>query len=298
MKKYKNPIIECGKDGTADPYVLKYNNMYYFCYRKCDGIYITESEELCDIGIGREVKVFEDTDETKNWYAPELHRIGGAWYIYGAPEINTEGLHVMCVLENKSEIPMGRFEYKGKVSGIGDGWSIDGTVFEHEGENMFIWTDCGTLYMSKMNSPISVSGKILKFPGAQYEFEKRAHLVQEGPAVLKKGNKIHIIYSANDSKSDEYCLGRFTYCGGDILDGDSWKKSKNAVFEKTDKIFGPGHCSFTTVTENDKEYDYMVYHANLKSGSGWQGRGVWLQKVEWDKNDTPIFGRPNFGTEI
>ena len=63
-------------------------------------------------------------------------------------------------------------------------------------------------------------------------------------------------------------------------------------FEKTEDIFGPGHCSFTTVTENGVEEDYILYHANLESGSGWYGRNVWIQKFTWDDNDMPVFGKP------
>ncbi|MBE7012128.1 MAG: hypothetical protein E7415_05595 [Ruminococcaceae bacterium] len=58
-------------------------------------------------------------------------------------------------------------------------------------------------------------------------------------------------------------------------------------------MFGPGHCSFTTVTENCVEEDYIVYHANLESGSGWYGRNVWVQKFSWDDKDMPIFGKPS-----
>ena len=65
----------------------------------------------------------------------------------------------------------------------------------------------------------------------------------------------------------------------------------NAVFEKTEKVFGPGHCSVTAVTEEGREVDLLVYHANLESGSGWNGRHVFLQPFTWD-GDTPILGVP------
>ena len=72
----------------------------------------------------------------------------------------------------------------------------------------------------------------------------------------------------------------------------NWVKEKKPVFEKTDTVFGPGHCSFTTVSENNKENDWIVYHANLVSGSGWRGRSVWIQPFGWSENDEPVFGKP------
>ena len=175
-------------------------------------------------------------------------------------------------------------------------WNIDGTILEHEGRLLFLWSDCGRIYMSEMDSPYSISGRIVDFGPAKYEFEMRCGKVIEAPAVLKRGDKIHIVYSANNSKSDEYCLGIMTFSGGDIFDIENcWKRSETPVFEKTDQIFGPGHCSFTTVTEGDEENDYIVYHANLESGSGWTGRHVWIQRFTWDEDDMPVFGRPSFG---
>ena len=298
MRKYKNPIIEYGGScSTADPYVIRYNDMYYRCFEENGRVYISEAKELCDIGKGKVTEAYKDEPGFEQWYAPELHRIGDAWYIYGAPKVREDGMHCMCALELKGESPLGKYENKGIIRGLENTWNIDGTILKHEDKIYFVWSDCGRIYMAEMDSPFSIIGEITEFPRAQYEFEMRYKKVIEGPAVLKRGNKIHIVYSANDSQSDEYCLGVMTWSGGDITDADNWVKSKNAVFEKTDKIFGPGHCSFTTVTENGKEVDYIVYHANLVSGSGWAGRHTWIQPFTWDENDMPIFGKPNFGTE-
>lgn len=292
--QYKNPVISFGEYGkTADPYVIRYNDMYYHCYMKRDGVYITEAEELCDIGAGREVKVFEDVPGAKEWYAPELHRIGNSWYIYGAPDVNGKGLHCMNVLELKNDNPIGEYENKGMICGLENKWSIDGTVMEHNGKLLFIWSDCGKIFMAEMDSPFSITGEIVTLAVcAEYDFEKRCGTIIEAPAVLKKGEKIHIAYSVNDSKCDDYCMGILTYCGGNIFDAKNWKKRERAIFEKTDEVFGPGHCSFTTVMEDDEEVDYIVYHANLESGSGWHGRCVFVQKFGWDENDMPVFEKP------
>ena len=199
----------------------------------------------------------------------------------------------MSVLAYKGETPIGQYEYKGMIRGLENTWCIDATVLQHEGEKFFIWTTCAEMYMARMDSPLSITGDIIALTHPEYEFETKQGVVNEGPAILKRGNKIHIVYSANDSKTDDYCLGLLTYSGGDVMDITNWEKSKTAVFEKAEDIYGPGHCSFTTVSEDDSETDYIVYHANLESGSGWHGRSVWIQKFGWDNADSPVFGVPH-----
>lgn len=296
MRRYKNPVIMYDKTDrniTADPYVLRYNGMYYHCYMKEDGIYLSESEELWNIGSGRKVKVFDNVPGARKWYAPELHRIGDSWYIYGAPNIDNRDMHCMCVLELKGESPIGAYENKGVVRGLENKWSLDGTILEYEGKIWFVWADCGHIFMAEMENPYGIKGETVVLANCgEMEFEKRDGRIIEGPAILKKEDKIHIVFSANNSQNDEYCLGRLTYCGGDIADSANWKKHPEAIFEKTDKVFGPGHCSFTTVTEDGCEKDYIVYHANLESGSGWYGRNVFVQEFTWDSDNNPVFGKP------
>ena len=295
MKKFRNPIIlNNPKGNTSDPYVIRYGGYYYHCYSNKDGVYITESHTLWDIGKGNTVQVYNCNapDALQSWYAPELHCIDNKWYIYAAPDYGNDH-HVMSVLEREGDSPMGEYKFRGKVQGLQDEWSIDGTVLTYQKEQYFIWTCCREMYMSKMADPCTVTGKKIVIAKPEFAFETRENLVNEGPAVLYKGNKIHVVYSANDSRCDDYCLGLLTFeAGGDIMDINNWLKTPYAVFERHADILGPGHCSFTTVTEDGSEVDYIVYHANFESGSGWNGRNVFIQPFGWDENDVPIFGKP------
>ena len=150
------------------------------------------------------------------------------------------------------------------------------------------------MYIAAMADPCTVSEPITVLTTPELPFETRVGCVTEGPAVLYKNGLIHIVYSANDSKFDDYCLGLLTFAGGDILDPACWQKSPEAIFAQTEDIHGPGHCSFTTVTEGDREVDYVVYHANRISGSGWNGREVFIQPIEWDEQGYPLLGKPAF----
>lgn len=297
MKKYKNPIILNSAEGnTSDPYVIKHNELYYHCYSNEKGIFVSESETVWDIGSGRKKLVYsiESPEELKAWYAPELHYINGKWYIYVAPDYGDD-LHVMTVLECDGETPMAEFKNLGMIKGLENEWSIDGTVFQYNERLYFIWATGFEMQMSEMLDPCTLTGKRITITKPEYDFEKVWGEITEGPAVLKRGDKIHIVYSASDSQCDDYCLGLLTCQNGcDILDIANWKKATAPVFKKTSKILGPGHCSFTTVRENGEDVNYIVYHANLESGTGWRGRSVFAQAFSFDENDMPIFGEPQF----
>lgn len=294
-KPYKNPIIpNNAKNNTADPYVIKHGGYYYHCYANEEGVFVTKSEKLWDIADGEEIKVYDCQAESslKSWFAPELHQIDNKWYIYAAPDYGN-GLHTMTVLVCDSESPMGEYKLLGTVNGLEGKWTIDGTILRYHDEIYFVWTSCVEIYIAKMSDPSSITGKITVISTPKYQFETLEGIINEGPAVLYKNDKIYIVYSANDSRCDDYCLGLLTFGGGDILDAGNWEKIPETIFRKTDTIYGPGHCSFTTVTENGAEVDYIVYHANLVSGSGWYGRNVFIQPFDW-KDDKPNFGEPFF----
>ena len=293
---YVNPIIPLSKKGnTSDPYVIRYEGFYYHCYSNNEGVFIAKSQTLWGIDKGETVKVYDSTVEgnLKSWFAPELHFINGKWHIYAAPDYG-DFLHVMTVLVSADKNPMGTYENYGMIKGLENVWSIDGTILTYQNQLYFVWTRCAEMYIAKMSDPLTIEGKITVIAKPELDFETREGLVNEGPAVLYKGNKIHIVYSANDSRCDDYCMGLLTFeVGGDILDAKNWIKLPKPVFEKVDGIYGPGHCSFTTVTENGEEVDYVVYHANLESGTGWYGRSVFIKPFTWE-GDYPVLGKPEF----
>ena len=146
------------------------------------------------------------------------------------------------------------------------------------------------MFISKMADPITLVGERLCLTSPEYPFETKDGLINEGPAVIKRNGRIFVTYSANDSRSDDYCLGLLTFTGGDILDINNWEKSKDAVFKKTDKIYGPGHNSFVSADG----IDYIVYHANVVSGWGWGRRNVFIPPFSWDSKGYPFFGSPEF----
>ena len=297
MKEYVNPIIPYSeKRNTSDPFVVFHQGKYYHCYANENGVFLSCAEKLWEIGLSPAQRIYDSTKDgaLKNWYAPELHFVDGAWYVYASPDYG-DNLHVMTALVRKDENPVGEYECLGQMSGLENEWSIDGTTFVFQEKRWFSWTNCGEIFLAELSAPTQICGKRAVLTRPEYDFEKRGSAVNEGSAPLIKNGKLYMVYSASDSKDDGYCLGVLQFTGNsadDMLDESKWKKFPRAVFERTDDIFGPGHCSFTKVWQDGKEEDYVVYHANEQSGTGWNGRSVWVQKFNFDEKGFPVFGKP------
>jgi GH43 family beta-xylosidase len=121
--------------------------------------------------------------------------------------------------------------------------------------------------------------------------------VNEGPAVIKRGGKIYLTYSASATGAC-YCMGMLSTAEDmDLLDPLSWKKERYPVFstDGVKGIYGPGHNSFT---KDEQGNDICVYHARTYEDIMGDplydpNRHTMLMKVEWDEQDRPIF---RFGT--
>lgn len=298
---FKNPIKLSG----ADPWVIYNNGYYYSCFSNGDNkIFVSKTKKLEDLEFASEVLVWQapaNTEYSKEVWAPELHFIEGKWYIYFAADDGDNNNHRMYCLQGLSDNPQEKYVFQGKLAVTEDRWAIDGTVLNRDGQFYFIWSGWeGTtnisqnIYIAKMSNPYTLTGNRVCLSNPTLDWETIGNpKVNEGPEVLIKNNVIHIVYSASGSWTDDYCLGLLSCGNGNIMDPGSWKKS-GPVFSKVDTAYGPGHCSFTK--SPDGKEDWMVYHANVESGSSWGGRSIRTQKYTWN-GDYPVFGQPVSITE-
>ncbi len=293
---FKNPIA----DRAADPYVTQLEGRYYYCYAVGGGVAVKAMDRITDIEKdGVTVwKAPEGTPYSKEIWAPELHFIDGAWYIYLAADDGDNVNHRMYVLKREDKNPVGPFTFVGKITDPTDKWAIDGTVMQLGGELYFLWSGwegdtnvSQNIYIAHMSDPWTIDGERVRLSHPMYDWEQkgRPH-VNEGPAVLQHDGKTFIVYSASGSWTDDYCLGMLTLVGEDPLSPSSWKKSSTPVFRKNGTAYGPGHCSFTEAIDGSV---MMFYHANLTSGTGWSGRSGWIQPIQWDEDGIPVFGAPS-----
>lgn len=285
----------------ADPWVLRHDSQYLMCQSGGGNIRVSKAGRLEDIAGASRVNVWKAPATgmwSKELWAPELHRLDGKWYVYVAADDGDNANHRMYVLEGDTQDPQGAFTFKGKINATPDRWAIDGSVLPLGGKLYFIWSGWeGTenikqdLYIAPMSNPWTISGPRTRISSPTLAWEKRggSPAINEGPQALQKGGETFIIYSASGSWSDFYCLGRLHLTGADPLDSASWTKHPLPVFESTDEVFGPGHCSFTRSPDGSE--DWIVYHAAIESGAGWN-RNIRIQRFAWDAKGLPVFGDP------
>ena len=295
---FKNPVIT-SRD-AADPWMIYKDGYYYFTFTAGDRIEIWKSATPAGIDRGRKVIIWRappNGPQCCHIWAPELHFIGDRWYIYYAADDGHDAAHRMYVLQSMGSDAQGGYIDKGKISAPTDRWAIDGSVLEKpDGTRYFIWSGWANtapgpqnLYIAPMSSPWTISGERTLISAPTNPWEQIGWAVNEGPAVLQKGGKTFIVYSASGGSTPGYCLGMLTNADGNFLDPDSWRKSDGCVFAGTDRVFGPGHNSFVTSPDGT---DWIVYHARDTPAQTWKGRTARIQKFTWRADGTPDFGRP------
>ena len=300
IKTYQNPFPQ----RADDPWVVRDGDSYLYCYSFGRGVAVTRAQKLTEIRRERGKVCYRAPKEgmySQEYWAPELHKINGRWYIYVAADDGINDHHRMYCLGAKTDDPTGEYEMIGKISDLSDKWAIDATVLSHGGEHYFIWSGwegdvnvAQHLYIAHMKDAATIDSPRVLLSSPEYEWEMRGSTkdlptINEGPAILSRGGKTYLVYSASGSWCDDYCLGMLELCGDDPMDPACWKKYDSPVFEKNDYCYGPGHCSFTTSPDGSE--DYMAFHGNPVSGTGWGGRRLYIQRVKW-KDGLPVFGAP------
>jgi GH43 family beta-xylosidase len=275
MVVYHNPIVL----QRADPWVLKHEGTYYFTASdpRYSLIAIRKSRRINDLQTAQEHVIWRKHQSgpmSKYIWAPELHRIDGAWYLYFAAaesDFEASGLptHRMYVLENRDEDPMSdHWEEKGQIHTPLDSFSLDATSAIIKGRQYLVWAQKdpaidgnSNLYIARMSNPWTLETAPVLISKPEFAWETIDFKVNEGPAVLQRNGRIFITYSASGTGAP-YAMGMLSATAeSDPLDPKSWEKRRKPVFATFAEAgqYGPGHNSFTV--SEDGTQDLMIYHA-------------------------------------
>ncbi len=298
----------------ADPYVYRHTDgTYYFTASvpAYDGIVLRRADSLAELSDAPETEIWHKHDEgimSIHIWAPELHYLDGAWYIYfaGGDKDNIWEIRPY-VLQCLDEDPItGTWKELGKIQRADDdefsfeAFSLDATVFENKGERYYVWAEkvgvgrqISNLYIARMETPWKLATVQVMLTTPDYDWERVGFWVNEGPAVIKHGGKIFLTYSASET-GKPYCMGMLTADeNSDLLDPKSWTKERYPVLASDDskKIYGPGHNSFTVDGEGR---DICVFHARGEETIEGDplynpNRHAMLMPVKWDENGRPVF---------
>ena len=299
----------------ADPYIYKHTDgTYYFTASvpAYDQIVLRRADSLAGLQNAEEVEIWHKHEEgimSYHIWAPELHYINGAWYIYFAAGEKENVWNIRpYVLECKDEDPItGTWVEKGKMGCVEEdefsfrAFSLDGTVFENKGKYYYIWAEkvgvgrqISNLYIGELETPYQLKTVQVLLTTPDYDWERIGFWVNEGPAVIKRNGKIFVTYSASET-GVAYCMGMLTADEeSDLLDPLSWKKERYPVLCSDDSkgIYGPGHNGFTVDEEGN---DILVYHARTETEIVGDplynpNRHAMLMKIKWDEQGRPVFG--------
>ena len=286
MKSYPNPFIE----ERADPYITKGSDgCYYFTasypalhdeFHGYDRIILRSSKTVDGLRDAEEVTVWKAHTEgvmAKHIWAPEIHEIGGKWYIFFAAGDSDNKWNIRpCVLSCDGNDPINdSWTERGKVQSVADdkvsftGFSLDMTYFEHRGKHYLIWAQSvgdSSLFMAEINPdcPWKLTSMPILLSKPEYDWEKIRFRVNEGASVLKGEDKIFVFFSASGTGA-EYCMGYlWAYNDADLMKADSWQKTTSPVLSTKDLTgeVGPGHNSFVCDEEGSL---LLVYHARPES---------------------------------
>lgn len=315
---YTNPLLPQG----AEPWAVFRGGYYYYTQGEENKIILRKTKDITGLKEAETKIVWlpPSREASFHLWGPELHFIGGKWYIYFAGDDGNMDNHQIYVLENEAADPLaGEFTMKGSIpTDPHTRWAIHASCFEHAGRQYMIW--CGwkqrriseeiqCIYLAPMKNPWTLDGERVLISEPEYEWERQwvnpdgsktaypIH-VNEAPQFFQSKNrdKLLIYYCASGSWTPYYCIGLLTAdAGSDLLGPASWRKSPEPVFLSAPEngVYGPGSPSFIP-SPDGKEW-YMLYHARRipnDAPGALDSRSPRLQKIDWDAEGMPVLGIP------
>ncbi|MGW0396485.1 family 43 glycosylhydrolase [Streptomyces sp. NPDC003002] len=305
---YTNPLV----NQRADPHIFKHTDGYYYFTATApeyDRIVLRRATTLQGLSSAPETVIWTKHatgDMGAHIWAPEIHFLNGKWYVYFAAGRADDVWKIrMYALESSAANPLtGGWTEKGRIATPMDSFALDATTFVVNGVRYLSWAQKdpaidtnSNVYIARLANPWTITGTPVRLTVPTYHWETVGYKVNEGPAVIQRGGKVFMSYSASATDSN-YCLGLLTASAtANLLDPASWKKSPTPVFTSDTATgqYGPGHNSFTT--SEDGRSDVLVYHdRNYKDITGDPlndpNRRTRVQKLYWNTDGTPNFGIP------
>ncbi len=321
--KFTNHIAD-----FADPSVFYHNGWYYYTYSKSykgkPALWIRRAANFSDISSARPQLVWAEATASAGMtslWAPQLTFLEGRLYIYATCAFES----VDATLAKRRPVvftsidandPRGGFTYYGPMDNIdpevysylsprfiqwqGKTYMINGGFFRKE-DRVEGEKHIQSLFVTELASPTAFAGKAYKIAGATYNWEiSNAGKVEilEGPFAYTGASdgKLYVIYSANETATDNYCTGLLRFDGtssDSITDASLWYKFPEPIHKKdaTLGIYSPG--ASVIVPSPNGEQLWMIYHAKLTGGVyTYDGRILFAQPFATNANGVPINSSP------
>ncbi len=303
---FTNPIVI-----GADPWFFQHDGNYVWSRKgPNESIVVGVTRDFTKPGEHRIVwRAPASGPCSREIWAPEIHRIGERWYIYFAASDGRNENHRMWVLESAADDPFSDYTVRGPIytgdhpeTGVTNRWAIDASLFSLRGERYMVWSgwrderDIQWLYIARMKDPFTLATRRVELcNNDDYLWERvdeklTGRGLHEGPQILRRSNRVFLIYSCSGSWQASYKLGLLELKpDGDPLNPSHWTKHPKPVFASTPETFGVGHNCF--VKSPDGMEDWILYHSKLDRTEGWR-RVIHAQPFRWTDDGFPDFGEP------
>ncbi|MCW3493421.1 family 43 glycosylhydrolase [Microbacterium sp. SSM24] len=217
------------------------------------------------------------TGAYRYFWAPELHKINGDWYILFTSSRSTDVWNIrpaiMRAPGNSDPMVASNWEELGYIKAApGDtsaftSFSLDMTYFEANGKHYMVWAEkpgSSDLRMAEIDptNPSQLITPSILLSTPNYAWERTAsQVINEGPAVIKSEDEVFVFFSASEV-NETYSVGMLRApLGGDLLKQSTWTKTGYPLLTSDDfggQQNGPGHNSFTLDADGNP---VIVYHA-------------------------------------
>ena len=272
----------------ADPFVTKGDDGYYYftasypMYGKDDAegydrIILRRAKTVAALAAAEEKTIWSVAESDTAFrfiWAPEIHKIGGRWYVLFAASGSENNVWdidchiIMCSGDDPYNDP---WIDKGKFTACdGDGFafrgfSLDMTYFECAGKHYVAWAQNGgnsNIYLATVDpaAPWKTTCPAVLLTKPEYDWERVIIPVNEGAAALIDNGRVYLAFSAS-ATGPEYCIGlMYANENADLTDISSWRKLAEPLLtsDDLDGEYGPGHNSF--VRDENGEW-LCVYHS-------------------------------------
>jgi GH43 family beta-xylosidase len=298
---FRNPLLSSG----PDPWIVQDGGTYYYMHTLGDRLAIRATRDLTRLADAEETVVWRAPGHGSNGrsiWAPELHRIGGSWFLYytaAHAEHDDDAHRAIFVLENRGRDPRrGRWIDRGRLNTRHPG--IDGTTIRYGGKRYFAYSPYvgsdSALAIVAMSNPWTLTGPetIIARPDQSWE-RQGGRQILEGPEFLVGPmGDLFLSYSGSACWSDDYAIGLLSARrGADPLKAKSWTKSPRPVIAKSPAagVFAPGHNGFFT-SPSGREH-WIIYHANPAPDMKCTAkRSPRIQRFTFDREGKPEFPAP------
>ena len=301
----------------ADPCIRRHTDGYYYFTASIpayDRIELRRARTISELAIAQTSDVWRKPDTgaySELIWAPEIHFLQGAWYIYfaAAPSRAIKDnlfQHRMYAITTTAANPLwGDWKFLGQIDTGLDTFCLDATTFTHRGVLYYVWAQKepsvpgnSNLYIARLETPSKLATKPVRLSIPEFAWETRGFMVNEGPSVLIRHGRVFLSYSAS-ATDENYAMGLLHADeNADLLDPRSWSKSAKPVFQTNFDagLYGPGHNSFTVA--EDGVTDLLVYHARtyteIVGDPLWDpNRHTYVKALSWGTDGMPVFGRPS-----